>query len=459
MCQRFWISGKSEVSRKKKSTAADLKRRLIDDDRDISPFASIKLVEKKEEIKRAKPQVKPERKKPSEIVQGYDPSSSFADILYSYEHTGNPYSMPSPSKGKIKAGSMDFGAILDKWEGKSSQKPKARPAKETAKSTYTPSRSFADILDSFEGKKPKAAVDERESAEAKATVPSDVDKPLSESLFRKAEDGESVASSASWSIFGGRNEGFVRPEPATEEPKGTASRPRDVKKAKYHPTKSFSDILNSYEGKGVVQKSEILPERREEKKEPILSESLFRTPDKDERTSDNVSWSVFGGRNENFVRPEAERTGEKVAQPAETKASHYAPSSSFGDILEKYAREPEKVKTFDEYLKEKGDDEKRKETLTLSRLRTMPPQSTLDLHGYTAKEAENAVRSFLSECHDNGIRKISIITGKGLHSEDGVGVLKSTVQAVLDESGLVSEKASAPLSAGGSGALWIILKA
>ena len=36
------------MSRKKKSTAADLKRRLIDDDRDISPFASIKLVEKKE---------------------------------------------------------------------------------------------------------------------------------------------------------------------------------------------------------------------------------------------------------------------------------------------------------------------------------------------------------------------------------------------------------------------------
>ena len=36
-------------TRKKGRTAADIKRRLIDDDRDVSPFASIKLVEKKEE--------------------------------------------------------------------------------------------------------------------------------------------------------------------------------------------------------------------------------------------------------------------------------------------------------------------------------------------------------------------------------------------------------------------------
>ena len=105
---------------RRKKTAADIKRRLIDDEREVSPFASIRLVEKKEEkkavpVKKAQPVPK---KKPSEIVQGYDPSSSFADILYSYEHTGNPYSMPRPSKGQKKSPDMDFGAILDKWEGR-----------------------------------------------------------------------------------------------------------------------------------------------------------------------------------------------------------------------------------------------------------------------------------------------------------------------------------------------------
>ena len=117
-------------------------------------------------------------------------------------------------------------------------------------------------------------------------------------------------------------------------------------------------------------------------------------------------------------------------------------------------------KTFEEYIKEKGDaDEHKRSVFPISRLRTMPPQATLDLHGNTVKEAEDEVSRFLHECSENGLRKISIITGKGLHSEDGVGVLRQTVIRILDESGLVSERASAPLSAGGSGALWIILKA
>ena len=450
------------MSRKKKNTAADIKRRLIDDDRDVSPFASIKLVEKKEEPRKAKPIVKSERKKPSEIVQGYDPSSSFADILYSFEHTGNPYSMPRPTKGSVPKGRTDFGAILDRWEGKT-PKTEKRQAGTQIKSTYTPTRSFADILDTFEGRKPA-------KAEPDPASPSDVDakkaekmeepqKPLSENLFRKADEGESIASSASWTIFGGRNESFVRPEKPQIVKEETKERKED-RKAEYHPTKSFGDILSSYEGK--AQPRQKAENRKEEPKpkaeEPvILSDNLYRKKEEEEISS-SVSWSVFGGRNDNFIRETREDITEEKTEGEDRKAEYKA-HSSFGDILQRYSKEKESVKTFEEYMKEKGDDEKKKETLTLSRLRSMPPQSTLDLHGYTTKEAESAVRTFLDECHANGLRKISIITGKGLHSEDGIGVLKATVQTVLDESGLVSEKASAPLSAGGSGALWIILKA
>ncbi len=447
------------MSRKKKNTAADIKRRLIDDDRDVSPFASIKLVEKKEEPRKAKPIVKSERKKPSEIVQGYDPSSSFADILYSFEHTGNPYSMPRPTKGSVPKDRTDFGAILDRWEGKT-PKTEKRQAGTQIKSTYTPTRSFADILDTFEGRKPA-------KAEPDPASPSDVDakkaekmeepqKPLSENLFRKADEGESIASSASWTIFGGRNESFVRPEKPQIVKEETKERKED-RKAEYHPTKSFGDILSSYEGKAKPrQKAESKETKARNEQPEVLSDNLYRKREEDEISS-SVSWSVFGGRNDNFVRP-AKEDGD--AEPKiEGKMDSYTAHSSFGDILQRYSKEKEDVKTFEEYMKEKGDDEKRKETLTLSRLRTMPPQSTLDLHGYTVKEAESAVKAFLDECHANGLRKISIITGKGLHSEDGIGVLKATVQTILDESGLVSEKASAPLSAGGSGALWIILKA
>ena len=69
------------------------------------------------------------------------------------------------------------------------------------------------------------------------------------------------------------------------------------------------------------------------------------------------------------------------------------------------------------------------------------------------------MKAFLDECVENKLRKISIITGKGLHSEDGIGVLRQYVSTLLDASPAVSEKANAPISAGGAGAFWIILKA
>ena len=114
---------------------------------------------------------------------------------------------------------------------------------------------------------------------------------------------------------------------------------------------------------------------------------------------------------------------------------------------------------FEDYIREKGDDEKKKEVLTISKLRAMMPQSTLDLHGMTVEETDKAVHEFIEDCHKHGLRKISIITGKGLHSEDGVGVLRQYVSTLLDSSSFVSEKANAPISAGGAGAFWIIHKA
>ena len=100
---------------KKKMKAGDIKRRLASDEENLSPFASIKLVPKKEEEKKTerKPAVKSTPKKPSEIVQGYNPSSSFADILYAYEHTGNPYAMPSKANTKkIAESKTDFGRLI-----------------------------------------------------------------------------------------------------------------------------------------------------------------------------------------------------------------------------------------------------------------------------------------------------------------------------------------------------------
>ena len=348
----------------KKTRAADIRRRLIDDDKPVSPFASIKLVEKKEEAKK-KPPVKIAAKRPSEIVQGYDPSSSFADILYAYEHTGNPYALPSKTKkNRIASSHTDFGAILDKWEGRTAAaKPQKKVQAEERKSVYTPSKSFGEILSEFEGKPAAAARSQENGLSAAAGKEEDI--PDDSPLFRQESDDEKRSPEAVWSVFGNN-----------------------------HPV-----------------------------------ERVKETPAED---------------------TEAESTDGRVSP-------HYQPSSDFSGILSRY--EKKSGRTFDEILKEKGEKEGGRPQLTISKLRAMLPQATLDLHGYTVREAESRVKDFLAECADNGIRKISIITGKGLHSEDGVGVLRDAVAAVLDGSGMVSEKGNAPVSAGGSGALWIILKA
>ena len=61
-----------------------------------------------------------------------------------------------------------------------------------------------------------------------------------------------------------------------------------------------------------------------------------------------------------------------------------------------------------------------------------PPESTLDLHGFTAIGAQVKARSFISSAHVQGFFTLRIIVGKGLHSEDGP-VLPHVVEDLLKE--------------------------
>lgn len=61
-----------------------------------------------------------------------------------------------------------------------------------------------------------------------------------------------------------------------------------------------------------------------------------------------------------------------------------------------------------------------------------PPESTLDLHGFTAIGAQVKARSFISSAHVQGFFTLRIIVGKGIHSEDGP-VLPHVVEDLLKE--------------------------
>lgn len=79
----------------------------------------------------------------------------------------------------------------------------------------------------------------------------------------------------------------------------------------------------------------------------------------------------------------------------------------------------------------------------------------LDLHGYTQAEARSLLHEFLDEAEGEGYRRVRIVTGKGLHSPDGVGVIKELTETILSQAG--HRFVEAKMNDGGSGALIVTL--
>jgi DNA-nicking Smr family endonuclease len=93
-----------------------------------------------------------------------------------------------------------------------------------------------------------------------------------------------------------------------------------------------------------------------------------------------------------------------------------------------------------------------------------------DLHGYSLGEANSKVESLINESFKNGVRKLLIITGKGLHSQNeknpyvskNLGILKFSVPDYIKKNselmGKIINISDAEMEDGGSGAFYIFLK-
>ena len=96
---------------------------------------------------------------------------------------------------------------------------------------------------------------------------------------------------------------------------------------------------------------------------------------------------------------------------------------------------------------------------TISELRKMNCQARLDLHTMTLDEAIIETRQFIDDCYNNGLLKIKIVTGKGLHSVNGEPVIRPEICKILSNHNAVREFDKKPKALeGGSGAVVIILK-
>ena len=95
---------------------------------------------------------------------------------------------------------------------------------------------------------------------------------------------------------------------------------------------------------------------------------------------------------------------------------------------------------------------------------------TLDLHGFSLEEANKKVESFLNTCFKQGVSKVVIVTGKGLHSQNEkdpytskkFGILKYSVPEFITNNSELMKKiksiSDASVKEGGTGAFYIFLK-
>lgn len=422
-----------------------------------SPFASIVLKEKKEKPAQ-KPVLKP--RKSSEIIQGYNPSADFADILYNWEHTGNPYALPEKKRIKdIGEKKTSFADILAQWEGKDRKKAE-KGGYRRASAPYKPSQSFADILSAFEDGEEKLEA----GKEKAASVPrKKEEQPAPQTtFFKEMEDDDEIPDNVSWSVFTGSCDVKRPEEPAAEAQNEVSALLVEKRKTvSYKASRDFASILDEYEARVEKKPSHAEPVSKKEEASPAQDRisALFKQREEDDEIPDNVSWSVFTGARD-IVREEHTDSEvskkEQLSQPAAPHRKHCKPVRS-----QIFIREVEKAgseESFEELLRQKGDTVPPHKEKTINELRMMLPQATLDLHGMTQEEAEGALSGFIRDAVESKLEKIAVIHGKGLHSEDGVGILKDVTMQVLEKSGCCREAGFAKPGFGGSGVTWVILK-
>ena len=95
---------------------------------------------------------------------------------------------------------------------------------------------------------------------------------------------------------------------------------------------------------------------------------------------------------------------------------------------------------------------------------------TLDLHGVSLDDANKIVESFVKKSFKDGVKKLRIVTGKGIHSNNesdpfvskDLSILRYTVPEFIKNNKELSKKINeikeADFNDGGSGAFYLYLK-
>ena len=95
---------------------------------------------------------------------------------------------------------------------------------------------------------------------------------------------------------------------------------------------------------------------------------------------------------------------------------------------------------------------------------------SIDLHGYTLEQANNAIEKFILKAFEEEVSKLIVVTGKGIHSDvekdpyvsKDLSILKYSVPEFINNNQnlmrVINDIQDATIEDGGSGAFYVLLK-
>ena len=95
---------------------------------------------------------------------------------------------------------------------------------------------------------------------------------------------------------------------------------------------------------------------------------------------------------------------------------------------------------------------------------------SIDLHGYTLEQANNAIEQFILKAFEEGVNKLIVVTGKGIHSNvekdpyvsKDLSILKYSVPEFINNNQnlmkVINDIQDATIEDGGTGAFYVLLK-
>lgn len=217
-----------------------------------------------------------------------------------------------------------------------------------------------------------------------------------------------------------------------------------AKKKQKKPVKKTdfdNNPFKSLKGFAVSEDKEEVPEKPEAVEAPAPERSF-------DAEMDFLGVTPLDDRDESVV-PEAKTPPDRTVAPPEPESDEEVFLDALGELDVRFSDQL-------------PDEPVLAQPRRMKQLRQgrLTPEASLDLHGFQRHEVSGKLTHFLQNASRNGWQTLLVVTGRGLHSDAGVPVLRDEVERFLHEEGKtqVAEWGRAPRQYGGDGALVLFMK-